>query len=58
MVPKSYYIYFIDMVLLHFTAPSNQDVFFGPFEDTQFDLVVDVETSHECLEGDPRYIFL
>ena len=43
------------------TAPGYVDLCPGPFEDTQFDAVIDVETSDDCLDDEGTvfyYIFL
>lgn len=34
------------------TAPSYVDLSPGPFEDTQFDAVIDVETSDDCMDDE------
>ena len=44
------YFYFLVSLLL--TAPSYVDLCPGPFEDTQFDAVVDVETSDDCMDDE------
>lgn len=41
------------------TAPQHVDLCPGPFEDTQFDAVVDVETSDDCMDnGGKPYLSL
>lgn len=40
------------------TAPQHVDLCPGPFEDTQFDAVVDVETSEECMDDEGRCFLL
>ena len=40
-------------------APQHVDLCPGPFEDTQFDAVVDVETSDDCMDnGGKPYLSL
>jgi len=51
------YFYFLVSLLL--TAPGYVDLCPGPFEDTQFDAVIDVETSDDCMddEGNNYYCY-
>ena len=46
-------IFFFLSLLL--TAPSFVDLCPGPFEDTQFDAVIDVETSDDCMDDKGIY---
>ena len=48
---------FLNIFLL-ITAPQHVDLCPGPFEDTQFDAVVDVETSEECMDDEGRCFLL
>lgn len=40
------------LISLLLTAPSYVDLSPGPFEDTQFDAVIDVETSDDCMDDE------
>lgn len=48
------YFYFLVSLLL--TAPGYVDLCPGPFEDTQFDAVIDVETSDDCMDDEGNSI--
>lgn len=41
-------IFFLNFIS---TAPCNVDIFSGPFDDTQFDAVVDVETCDDGIDA-------
>ena len=49
----SWTVFFVLSLLL--TAPSFVDLCPGPFEDTQFDAVIDVETSDDCMDDKGIY---
>ena len=44
----SFAIFFLNFLS---TAPCNVDMFSGPFDDTQFDAVVDVETCDDGIDA-------
>ena len=48
----NFFCIFLSLLL---TAPSYVDLCPGPFEDTQFDAVIDVETSDDCMDDEGIY---
>lgn len=48
----TFFCFFLSLLL---TAPSYVDFCPGPFEDTQFDAVIDVETSDDCMDDEGIY---
>ena len=48
----TFFCIFLSLLL---TAPSYVDLCPGPFEDTQFDAVIDVETSDDCMDDEGIY---